>query len=300
MAIAGGAVVAIAVFGGGWLLWHGHRPPAPSPVVAPAQPAIPTLSEADILQEDVDKVTPVWFAPNPHILVIDFPSLLTQGQAFNRIAAFVEKQGLPHDRVLDDAALAQAISADNSTVETYYYGHDYRSDDILRFYAAVDAQQLPLTEAEGALRAMLDRAGFLAPNAGKAVISIPRKGSDPFVDASGRESLLRHELSHGEYFTNPVFAAYVQSFWTTQMTEADRASFRGFLSRQGYDQGNEDLMANETQAHLMNTTDKRYFNAAACGLPVSRLTVLRGAFLDGMPQGWLRDAMTAMTPRLPQ
>ena len=83
------------------------------------------------------------------------------------------------------------------------------------------------------------------------------------------------------------------------MTEADRSTFRGFLTRQGYDPDNEDLMANETQAHLMNTTDRRYFNAGACGLPVARLAELRAEFLAGMPQGWLRDAMTTMTPRLP-
>ena len=135
--------------------------------------------------------------------------------------------------------------------------------------------------------------------AGDAVISIPRQGSDPFVDASGRASLLRHELSHGEYFTNPAFADYVQHFWATEMTEADRAAFRGFLSRQGYDPANDDLMANETQAHLMNTTDRRYFNAAACGLPLERVKALRATFLAGMPAGWLRDSMLRSSAALP-
>ena len=308
--LAGGAVVAIAVIGGvGWLWETRQRPTPPTPFVAAhqinsasptSQPATPARTEADILNEDVDTVTAAWFAPNPNILVIDFPNLTVQGQAFNRIAAFIEKRGLSHDHVLDDAELADAIRADNSTVETYYYGHDYRAADIQRFYAAVDAQHLPLSRPELDLRAMLTREGFLTPNANKAVISIPRKGSDPFVDASGRQSLLRHELSHGEYFTNPVFAAYVQKFWSSRMTEVDRATFRGFLTRQGYDPDNEDLMANETQAHLMNTTDRRYFNAVACGLPVARLRELRAEFLADMPQGWLRDAMKAMTPRLPQ
>ncbi len=231
--------------------------------------------------------------------MLDFPNLTAQGQAFNRMAAFIEKRGQSHDHVLDDSELADAIRADNSTVETYYYGHDYRAADIRRFYATVDSQRLKLWQPELELRALLTREGFLAGDANKAVISIPRKGSDPFVDASGRESLLRHELSHGEYFTNPTFATYVHTFWSSRMTEADRSTFRGFLNRQGYDPENEDLMANETQAHLMNTTDKRYFNASACGLPVARLAELRAAFLAGMPQGWLRDAMTTMTPRLP-
>ncbi|HET6610191.1 MAG TPA: hypothetical protein VFG62_26235 [Rhodopila sp.] len=295
----------IAVAGGLGLLWETKQPPAPTaPAVvadaipAPA-PATPTRTEAEILNEDVNILTAAWFAPNPDILVLDFPSLTAQGQAFNRMAAFIEKRGLSRDHVPDDKELADAIREDGSTVETYYYGHDYRAADIRRFYTTVDRQGLKLSEPELALRTLLTREGFLVADANKAVISIPRKGSDPFVDASGRQSLLRHELSHGEYFTDPVFAAYVQKFWSSTMTEADRDSFRGFLDRQGYDPTNEDLMANETQAHLMNTTDRRYFNAGACGLPIARLAELRALFLAGMPQDWLRDAMTAMTPRLP-
>jgi hypothetical protein len=307
--LAGGAVVVIAVAGGVGLLWETQRPsvstnPAVVAGLLPAppqirQPTTPTRTEAEILNEDVDTLTAAWFAPNPDILVLDFPNLTTQGQALNRMAAFIEKRGLSHDRAPDDSELAEAIRADNSTVETYYYGHDYRAADIRRFYATVDSQGLKLSQPELALRALLTREGFLAEDANKAVISIPRKGSDPFVDASGRESLLRHELSHGEYFTNPTFAAYVHTFWSSRMTEADRSTFRGFLTRQGYDPENEDLMANETQAHLMNTTDRRYFNAGACGLPIARLAELRATFLAAMPQGWLRDAMTVMTPRLP-
>ncbi|HVY17416.1 MAG TPA: hypothetical protein VHB27_19495, partial [Rhodopila sp.] len=237
----------------------------------------PERTEAEILAEDVDTLTPSWFLENPNILVLDFPSLIAQGEAFNRMAAFIEKRGIPHDRVLNDAELAEAIQADNATAATYYYGHDYRAADIQRFYATVDAEHLPLTPPERGLRTLLDAEGILKPYANKAVISIPRRGSDPFVDESGRESLLRHELSHGEYFTDPGYASYVQKFWATRMTDSDRSIFRSFLTRQGYDPANDDLMMNEMQAHLMNTTDRRYFNAAACGITADRLQVLRHA-----------------------
>ncbi len=313
MVLAGAAAAVIAALGGLGIFWESRpRPvPAPPPSVAeprnvesqktePAAPVTPARTEAEIFNEDVDHLTVAWFAPNPNILVLDFPSLLTQGQALNRMAAFIEKRGLSHDHVLDDQELAKAISDDNSTVETYYYGHDYRSADIQRFYDAVDTQKLRLSQPEIDLRTLLTQEGFLKPGTNKAVISIPRKGSDPFVDTAGRQSLLRHELSHGEYFTDPVFAAYVQTFWRSRMTPADRADFTGFLTRQGYDPSNEDLMANETQAHLMNTTDPRYFNSAACGLPAARLATLREEFLADMPQGWLRDAMTQTVAHLPK
>ena len=51
------------------------------------------------------------FADNPKILVLDFASLHEQGKMLNRVAAFVEKAGLPHDRVLTDAELDAAIHA---------------------------------------------------------------------------------------------------------------------------------------------------------------------------------------------
>lgn len=265
------------------------------PLPTRIEPA-PLRSEADILHEEADSLVATRFDQNPHILVLDFHSLSDQGQAFNRIAAFLEKRGLPRDRVLTDTELAAAIRADNATAATYYYGHDYREADLARFYATAARQHLALSRAEQRLHALLALRGVLAED---AVISIPPLGSDKFVDASGRASLLRHELSHGEYFTNPGFADYVRRFWASEMTEADRAAFRGFLSRQGYDPANDDLMANETQAHLMNTTDRRYFSASACGIPAERLQVLRAAFLAGMPEGWLRDAMLRSRDALP-
>lgn len=296
---AGGAALLLLAVVAGLLLWRGARPPPPLPfpgLVAPP-PAIsqlPLRSEADILAERPEALAAMWFADNPSILVLDFPTLTAQGRAFNRVAAFLEKLGLPRDRVLDDAEMAEAIKADKATVETYYYGHDYRAVDLARYYAAVDRQGLALGPEESALRALLDREGMLKQGANAAVISIPREGSDAFVDASGRASLLRHELSHGEYFTVPAYAAFVRRFWEQDMDEADRKAFLGFLTRQDYDPANEDLIINEMQAHLMHTTDIRYFNARDCGIAPERVAALRAAFLAKMPQGWLQRAAAGL------
>jgi hypothetical protein len=312
--LAGGAAaIVLLAFGLALLLWHGRPPappapvplvppvpappvpvPAPVPAPAPAPTLLPRRTEAEILAGRADQVAAMWFADNTKILVIDFPSLLAQGRAFNRIAAFVEKKGLPRDRVLNDAEMEAAIKADQATVETYYYGHDYRASDLDRFYQAVDRQSLTLWPEEAALRALLEREGLLKPGINAAVISIPREGSDPFVDASGRASLLRHELSHGEYFTDPAYGAFVKRFWEQDMTEADRDAFRGFLTRQDYEPTNQDLIINEMQAHLMHTPDIRYFNPADCGITPERIAALRAAFLEKMPGGWLHDAAAAL------
>ena len=313
----GAAVVVVTMAaGGGMLLWRRAPPalpgPAPSipvppgPSVVPAPPVIvappaasllPLRSEAELLAQKADALVAARFAANTRILVLDFPTLTAQGQAFNRMAAFLEKMGLPRDRVLNDTEMTAAILADKATVETYYYGHDYRAADVARFYAAVDRQGLPLAPQEVQLRALLEREGLLKPGTNAAVISIPREDSDPFVDASGRASLLRHELSHGEYFTNPDYATFSRRFWVEVMDETDRAAFRGFLTRQDYDPANEDLLVNEMQAHLMHTTDVRYFNARDCGLPLERVAALRASFLAQMPRGWLQDATAATLRR---
>jgi hypothetical protein len=251
------------------------------------------------MAQKAETITAVRFAANPRIMVLDFPNLTQQGQAFNRMAAFLEKRVPANDHVLNNQELADAIREDRSTVETYYYGHDYRASDVARFFATVEQQNLTLTGPEQDLRALLTREGLWEDGSGGAVISIPRQDSDPFVDAVGRASLLRHELSHGEYFTNPAFARFVNDFWTGQMTDPDRAAFRAFLARQGYDPRNEDLIINEAQAHLVNTTDPRYFNAAACGLPAARLDALRNDFVARMPPGWLRDAILQVRGKLP-
>jgi hypothetical protein len=277
--------------------------PAPAPPVVTPSPAVPapvfpvrTASEDEILADAPEQITIFRFAPNPHVLVLDFPTLRQQGMMLNRVAAFVEKAGQPHDRVLTDAELDAAIRAAGETVETYYYGHDYRAADLTRFFALADRDKVQLTAEEEQLRALLKQEGWFAPDAVGALISIPRLGTEKFLDESARATILRHELSHGEYFTDPAYAAFTRRFWGTVMDDDDRTRFRAFLGNQGYDTGLEDLMINEMQAYLMHTPDQRFFNARAVGLSQDRLDRLRIAFVAEMPRGWLRDETPAPGP----
>jgi hypothetical protein len=252
-------------------------------------PALPLATEAEIDAEAPGDPKLVRFALNPHILVLDFASLAEQGAMLNRIAALVEKAGLPRDRVLTDKELADAIVASGTTPETYYYGHDYRVGDISRFYALADRDHVALDPEETRLRAILAGQGLLAAGAVGAMISIPALGSDKLVDAQARRAILHHELSHGEYFTVPAYAAYTKHFWDDVLTEQERGQFRKFLAEDGYDAGEEDLMMNEMQAYLMHTPDPRFFSAKAVGIAPDRLHALQMAFMKGMPAGWLRD-----------
>ncbi len=282
-------MLAASAAGAGWIVLRPpDRAPAPPLLVVPGED-IRTGSEAAILANDPEHLTVFRFAPNPGILVLDFPDLAQQGQMLNRVAAFVEKAGLPHDRVLTDAELDAAIRTSGETPSTYYYGHDYRAADLVRFFALADVDGVALTPEEERLRRLLRQVGWTNTNAAGALISIPRTGADPLVDLTARGTILHHELSHGEYFTNRAYAAYVATFWRDEMQDTDRAAFRRFLAADGYDPAIEDLMMNEMQAYLMHTRDPRFFNPANFGIAPARLADLQATFLLGMPPGWLRD-----------
>jgi hypothetical protein len=232
----------------------------------------PLAAEPDIAAHHAAALTLFRLAANPHILVLDFPDLAAQGRMLNRVAAFIEKASTSHVHVLDDAALAAAIRADGATPETYYYGHDYRVADLLRFLATADREGIRLNPDEQYLRGLLRAAG---PDAIGALISVPRAGTDPTLDEAARASILQHELSHGQYFTDPAYAARIRAAWRTRLTEAERALVRGFLARGGYDATDEDLMINEAQAYLLHTPDPRQFSAAILGTSTDELARLR-------------------------
>lgn len=295
------AGLALAVLGAGavLLLRPPAEPPAPGAIAPPpaagaipaALAALPLAEEAAILAHRGERLAIFRFAPNPAVLVLDFPSLAEQGRMLNRIAALVEKAGLPRERVLDDAALEAAIRQSGSTPETFYYGHNYRAADLARFFALAARDGVRLNAEEQRLRALLGDIGWLEAGAVGALVSVPQAGVEPWLDQRARAAMLRHELSHGEFFTNPAYAALVWRFWREMLTEPERQRLRAMLAEASYDPAQEEVMANEAQAFLFHTADERFFSPAAIGFAPERMAELRAAFLAAMPPGWLREAM---------
>lgn len=264
--------------------------PAPVPVPLPAPPPSPAPATAPAVygEEEILALYPtaprmVRLKEAPRVFVLLFPDLDAQGEALNRIAALIEKRDLPRDRVLDDDELARAISDSGSSPATYYYGHNYRGADLRRFFALADGQGVRLNPAELWLRAQLDQVAGLGLSAGEvAFIGIP--GLDHRVDASMRRAILRHEIGHGHYFTNPAFAAHIRRVWREELTPRDRDAMTQYLGRSGYDPLQEDLIINEAMAYLLFTPDPRFFSAAETGLGAERVDELRRLFREGAPR----------------
>jgi hypothetical protein len=262
------------------------RTPATEPTVAVAPTALPAADEPLLLATPASTTSLYRFRPAPMILVALFPNLHEQAVALNRIAVFVEYAYAPHDRVLDDAALRKAITAGHVAFDDFYEGHDYKAGDLARFFSTADTDGILLNDAEKHLRASLDQVGAAPPGYG-ALISLPGAGDG--LDAPTRAAILRHELSHGLYFTDRAYATMVTSFWQNTMTARQRDGFRRFLGSGHYDMSNDDLMRNEMQAYLIHTRNARYFAPAAAGLTDTDAESLRMAFLAAMPPSWLRD-----------
>ena len=282
LAVAGGGLVALAIAVGAFLALR-PRPPR-------------LAGEAAIFHHVPKRFTVFRFRPDPRILVIDCPGLHQQGLMFDRIAALIEKAGVPKDRVLSEAQFAAVLARTHQTIGTYYYGNDYDAAALRRFYRLARAEGIGLTAQETRLRRIIRRAGFLAQGATGAVISLPRAGPGRRVGLRARAVILRHELSHGAYYTNAAYRRFVARFVGHDMTAAERQDFVAFLGRQGYDTGEHWLMVNETQAYLVFTPDREFFRASAVGLTPATVDALRRTFIASMPDFWLRRLATAPLP----
>ena len=305
--LLGAAMVALL------LLWPAPPSPPPlapaAPVVA-GQPAPPPAAldlPAQIQPASIAEIeaghaaSPSLFRleADPAVLVLDLPDLHVQALMLNRIAALVEKSGLPRDRVLAEAELDARIRAAGRDPDRYYYGHDYRAADLARFFRLAEAQAMPLNPAETWLRDLLDREGWRQEGAVGALISIPGRSAASLaagVDASARATILRHELSHAVSFTDPAYVALTRHLWEELFSDEERAAMRAFLGRDGYDTGNDDLIANEAQAYFIHTRDPRYFTPDLIGIGPAREAALRSAFIEAIPEPWLRDSALAVAP----
>lgn len=280
---------------GGWLLasvfsltWARDEAfvlPAPEPV-----------DFASLLANHSEEPRLFSYLGRPTITVIDFPSLVTQGRMFNRLVTLIERMGAQQGHVLDNAEMANYIRSAGKTEATLAYGNDFLVSEMVVFFNLAELGNITLNPEEIALRQfLLDqrlmavRTGFyqaLVPAA--VVLSLPQEKTaapgQPSVTALARQTILAHEISHAVYYTDPSYVRFCHQFWNSVMSEKERAAFRKFLARGGYNPENEELMINESQAYLMHTPDPRAFNPAMVGLAEPVIAALRQKFRAGFPE----------------
>jgi hypothetical protein len=220
----------------------------------------------------------------PRVLIMDTADYEVQSRFFKRLAFFVEKRGY-RGRLVTDAEIA---------VRHGFNAHDYRAEDLARFFSQAADERFPLHPEEEQLRAILLANGILkgsngeyAPGTG-AVISISRS-SGPLL----RRHLLTHEAFHGVFFASEVYRESCIELWDA-LDERERAFWLLFFRWVGYDTDDQYLSANELQAYLFQQERPEvgpYFrgvtaNRLLASYPDRRLDIL--GFLETDPGAFER------------
>jgi len=183
----------------------------------------------------------------PSVLVFVFSDYAAQDAALKRLAFFVEKAGY-RGRLASDAELAPLHG---------WNAHDYRASDLSDFFEKARASGFRLDESELAVRSLLLGAGVIRESGGAyvagegALISISKESP-----AYLRSTFMAHEASHGLYFTDPEFADFVRKTWGS-VDKDERWFWKLYFGWMNYDTKDEDLMANEFMAYLLQQPNSR-------------------------------------------
>jgi hypothetical protein len=176
----------------------------------------------------------------PSVLIFDTADYGVQDKLFKRLAFFVEKAGF-RGRLAPDAEIA-ALRGWNA--------HDYRAEDLARFFEAARIEDFPLSPEERELEGILLASGIIRLDGGftpgeGAIISISRE-SPGYL----RSRLLVHEGFHGLFFIDEDFRNFSRERWENLPSPAKRFILSYFDS-QRYDRNDPWLMVNEFMAYCL-------------------------------------------------
>lgn len=175
----------------------------------------------------------------PEILIMDTASYRVQSRFFKRLAFFVEKRGYR----------GRLVSNEEFDDLHGFNAHDYRAEDLARFFQAAREELFTLNLEEELLKEILLHNGIIrdegtiSPGRG-GILSISRS-SDPLL----RRRLLTHECYHGLFFSLPEFRQAAIEAWE-QLSENEKEFWRLFFRWVGYDTEDPYLTVNEYQAYL--------------------------------------------------
>ncbi len=201
----------------------------------------------------------------PRVLIFDTADYRVQDRLFKRLAFFVEKAGFAG--TVPGWGALEGLHG--------YNAHDYRAEDLARFFDTARAQGVELAPEERTLARILVEQGIVretgagwAPGEG-AVLSISRSSS-----AALRELLLTHECFHGIYFTLPAFRDASAAAWQA-LSGVEQEAWRRFLASKDYNTDDPGLVVNEFQGYLFQQPRERV--AAFQALTLSRLAARSAA-----------------------
>ncbi|GHU54866.1 hypothetical protein FACS189442_1700 [Spirochaetia bacterium] len=177
----------------------------------------------------------------PSLLIFDTADYAVQDRLLKRLAFFTEKAGYT-GRLASDAEIADQHG---------WNAHDYRSEDLARFFEVARAINFPLLKEERELEKILLDADIIR-RSGNSIVS----GEGGFISIS-RESpdylrtlFMVHECFHGLFFTDADFREFSRRRWE-RFDPAVKRFILSYFDYQHYNIKDEYLVVNEFMAHCL-------------------------------------------------
>ncbi|MDR2924246.1 MAG: hypothetical protein LBU85_13030, partial [Treponema sp.] len=154
---------------------------------------------------------------------------------------FVEKKGF-RGRLAPDSEIAELHG---------WNAHDYRAEDLARFFQAAREAQFPLLAEEQELERILLNTGVIRRAGGTitagegGIISISREST-----AYLRSLFMAHEGFHGLFFIDEDFRDFSRRRWR-QLSVQARRFIISYFGYQQYDISDEYLLVNEFMGHVL-------------------------------------------------
>ncbi|MCP5515392.1 MAG: hypothetical protein H7A26_08000 [Spirochaetales bacterium] len=185
----------------------------------------------------------------PEFLLIDTIDYRFQNAMFKRLAFFVEKPGTA-GKLLTDSEMEKLHG---------WNAHDYRAEDLCRFFNLAEKTGFILSEEEKMLKVLLlenkiirkDKGGREYLPAGGGILSISRE-SNPFL----RKVFISHEGYHGVFFSSKEFREKCGLIWNKTPDDV-KTFWKFFLAHKHYDISNNYLVINEFMAYNLQQTPEK-------------------------------------------
>jgi hypothetical protein len=193
----------------------------------------------------------------PALIIFDTADYRLQDRLFKRLAFFTEKRDF-RGRLVSDEEMADLHG---------WNAHDYRAEDLARFFEAARRQDFPLNREERELEGILldtgliRRAGEFSPGEG-GLISVSRESPDYL-----RRLFMIHEGFHGLFFIDPGFRDFSRRRWENLDPDA-RRFIRSYFDSQRYDLADSYLIVNEFMAYCLQqpvSEAGKYFGETLAG-----------------------------------
>jgi len=177
----------------------------------------------------------------PEVLLFLFKDYAVQDRYLKRLAFFVEKIGFV-GIIAQDWQIAGLHG---------WNAHDYRAEDLARFFDTAAVQNFSLSDEEIELRELLIKNGIILRSGSKylpgrgAIVSISQESPNYL-----QYRLLAHELSHALFFTDSRYRDLVISLYQ-RLTNDEKWFLNRYFQWMRYNVDSSYLMANEMQAYLV-------------------------------------------------